>query len=244
MPATLCNLKGRMKAIMDVILCHDYQLILAKDCIPLVMKDLKTIALFSKVKLHLSERYSVLGIIGDPKDGLLPEHFHLNEQQSILFTPSSIIYRVKPSLSIALMENEEADTLQQRFENEQRLIGSLAWHRCLLDNGGFSLYPSTSEALLPHKVSMEESDYVSFDKGCYKGQEVIARMHYKANIKHALRYFTMTSDVQPQLLQKLLDQETGQEVGELIDFYPQAEGRYTVATSCMKNFQGPPLLAE
>lgn len=243
MPATLCNLKGRIKTIMDVVLCHDYQLILANDCIPSVLQDLKTIAMLSKVKLHKSERYSVIGIMGNPKDPLLPDYFHLNDNASTLLTSSSVIYRVRPLLYIALVEKKEAQSIFDRFEQKHLLLGSLAWHRCFIESGGFSIYPSTKDTLLPHKVSMENSDYLSFEKGCYKGQEVIARMHYKANIKHGLRTFLITSPKKPQLLQKLLDPKTNKEIGEIIDFYPASTGHYRIVCSGLKTFQGEPLLA-
>jgi hypothetical protein len=49
------------------------------------------------------------------------------------------------------------------------------------------IYPQTSGVFLPHHCHLVESDGVSFEKGCYLGQEVIARMHYRGNIKkHAL----------------------------------------------------------
>jgi len=45
------------------------------------------------------------------------------------------------------------------------------------------IYPETSEIFLPHELNLQESNAISFDKGCYTGQEIIARMQYRGKLK-------------------------------------------------------------
>jgi len=46
-----------------------------------------------------------------------------------------------------------------------------------------AIYPETSEKFLPHELNLHLMDAISFDKGCYTGQEIIARMHYLGKLK-------------------------------------------------------------
>ncbi len=45
------------------------------------------------------------------------------------------------------------------------------------------VWPETSEQFLPHSLNLPQLGAVSFNKGCYRGQEIIARMEYRATIK-------------------------------------------------------------
>lgn len=46
-----------------------------------------------------------------------------------------------------------------------------------------AIYPSTSGRFLPHEINLHKLNAISFDKGCYTGQEIIARMHYRGKLK-------------------------------------------------------------
>lgn len=56
-----------------------------------------------------------------------------------------------------------------------------------------AIYPETSGKFLPHDLNLHEHGAISFDKGCYTGQEIIARMHYKAKLKNHLYIATVDS---------------------------------------------------
>jgi len=49
-----------------------------------------------------------------------------------------------------------------------------------------AIYPETSGKFLPHELRLPELNAISFDKGCFTGQEIIARMHYKGKMKKQL----------------------------------------------------------
>ena len=49
-----------------------------------------------------------------------------------------------------------------------------------------SVYATTSEKFLPHRLNLLDFGGVSFTKGCYTGQEIIARMQHRGEVKHHL----------------------------------------------------------
>jgi folate-binding protein YgfZ len=55
------------------------------------------------------------------------------------------------------------------------------------------ILPETSERFTPHDLNYQNLDFISFDKGCYVGQEIIARMHYLGKLKKQLQHITTSS---------------------------------------------------
>jgi hypothetical protein len=72
---------------------------------------------------------------------------------------------------------------------------------------------------------------LSFNKGCYKGQEIIARTHYRAKLKHTLKLFYINTTEPLQSGQKFYDIKTHLEIGELIDYCPLENHRFLIAAS-------------
>jgi folate-binding protein YgfZ len=58
-----------------------------------------------------------------------------------------------------------------------------------------AIYPETSGKFLPHDLNLHESNTIDFHKGCYTGQEIIARMHYKATRKNHLYHATINRNI-------------------------------------------------
>jgi len=52
------------------------------------------------------------------------------------------------------------------------------------------ILPETSEKFTPHELNYQHLQFISFDKGCYVGQEIIARMHYLGKLKKQLQHIT------------------------------------------------------
>lgn len=98
----------------------------------------------------------------------------------------------------------EADA-QWRPENhwdQQEIAAGLVW-----------VTPETQEAFLPQSIAWDQLGGVSFSKGCYTGQEVVARLHYKGSAKKGLRRVE-GSGATPAALSRLLN-NSGKAVGEL-----------------------------
>jgi folate-binding protein YgfZ len=57
-----------------------------------------------------------------------------------------------------------------------------------------TVFAATSELFLPHRINLTDFSGVSFNKGCYTGQEIIARMEHRGEVKHHL-YPAITAEV-------------------------------------------------
>jgi folate-binding protein YgfZ len=60
-----------------------------------------------------------------------------------------------------------------------------------------ALYPQTVGEFFPHDLNLPALGAVSFTKGCYRGQEIVARMQHRGNLKRGLYIFNATQLTQP-----------------------------------------------
>jgi tRNA-modifying protein YgfZ len=60
------------------------------------------------------------------------------------------------------------------------------WQYFNVNNGIPQIYLSTSGMFLPHELNLHLLNGISWEKGCYTGQEIIARMHYRGKLKNQL----------------------------------------------------------
>ena len=63
------------------------------------------------------------------------------------------------------------------------------WQRLEVAAGQPQVYASTSEEFVAQMLNLDALDAIAFDKGCYTGQEVIARAHYRGRVKRRMQRF-------------------------------------------------------
>lgn len=73
--------------------------------------------------------------------------------------------------------------------------GTPAWRRFDIRDGRVSIWPATQEAFVPQMVNFELTGGVSFKKGCYPGQEIVARTQYLGKLKR--RMYRAAADCPP-----------------------------------------------
>ncbi len=83
----------------------------------------------------------------------------------------------------------------------------------LVENGYPYIGPSQSQQFTPHMLNLDLLDAISFDKGCYTGQEIVARTHYKGATRRRTLRFSADSAVAPGDKVQL----DGRDVGEVLN---------------------------
>ncbi|KTC86693.1 YgfZ/GcvT domain-containing protein [Legionella brunensis] len=232
-----CNLKGRILTLLDVIYWHHFQLILPSDLFSETQNSLTKTAMLSRVKIEPNHSCQIFGFyLNNPRD-ILPFDIELPaEQFSVKQTEEFVSYCLGDNLYILVAKKEKAEALVNPFRQTAQYRGSLAWHYLQLSNKQLQIYPETRGLFLPHRLDLHLSNHISFEKGCYKGQEIIARTHYKAKLKHGLRLFTIESKEPLFAGKKLFDLSGKKEVGELIDFCPLGNDHSLIAVSILLEY--------
>lgn len=228
-----CNLKGRILALMDIISWQGIKLILPKDLIEPTLSSLNKTAMLSRVSLKENTKWELLGFyLQNQEDTIseLPDALYEVTQK-----PQYACYHLGHSFFIYIAEVQWANEIKKQFMEKNQLLGSLAWHTLRLKHHQFEIYPESRGLFLPHRLGLHQTLYLSFNKGCYKGQEIIARMHYKATLKHEMNLYVIDTEEPIHSGQKLFKEPAGPELGELVDFSPLDKNRYLVALSILNN---------
>src|SRR5262249_26547882 len=70
------------------------------------------------------------------------------------------------------------------------------WQRLAIAAGEPQVYAATSEEFVAQMLNLDVLGAIAFDKGCYTGQEVIARAHYRGRVKRRLQRFLAPAALQ------------------------------------------------
>ncbi len=70
---------------------------------------------------------------------------------------------------------------------------------------------------LPQDLNYDLNGMIDFDKGCYTGQEIIARLHYRGQPKRRLSLLMVSSSAQPVNDARIINRSTGKSIGSVIE---------------------------
>ena len=182
--SSYCNAKGRLLAIFRIFkLENDYYLILRRDVLEVVLKKLTMFKLMAKVELaDVTDEFVLFGIAGPTSDTILKE-FNISFPTVIdqLIQEGETVVIRTPSESSRLLfisKAEQAKTIWKSLSNKAIQSSSNAWALHDIQSGVAQVTTETSEAFIPQMVNLELIGGVNFQKGCYPGQEIVARTHY------------------------------------------------------------------
>ena len=99
-------------------------------------------------------------------------------------------------------------------------VSSREWALLDILAGIPTLLPETSGEFIPQMVDLEALGGLSFNKGCYPGQEVVARLHYRGQLKRRMVLASVTADSVPAPGTKLYTPATSESVGMVLAAAP------------------------
>ena len=161
--AAHCDPKGKMNAIFRLLKVDSEQffLLIKKDLLPSALDALKKYAVFSKISFDLRD-WQIVGLIGK-KCGKIEPRFTLeiDEQRAILLSESA---------------------LPINFNADEKI-----WESADIQAGLPNLSAATQNLFIPQALNLQAIEQaVSFTKGCYIGQETVARAKYRGANKRAM----------------------------------------------------------
>ena len=162
------------------------------------LKRLKMYVLRSKVSMSLlGDQFTCIGFMGFKallEQGIQPPKSYLD----IVRSHDVMIMRVgKDTERFQLMgEASKVKSFMQLQLPEYTSMSIESWNNLNILDGVPDIYPTTQEAFIPQSLNMDLIDGVNFKKGCYTGQEIVARTHYLGKVKRRMyRGFIESQDV-------------------------------------------------
>ena len=224
-----CTAKGRLLTTFVIWPIESgeggYRLILASDVADAIAKRLKMYVLRLKVQIRR---------LDDPVAGLLNPPATMGD---LSMPVDAWQVTSSPDLT-AIGLNSGLDTTRVLLTGSAAVLAALgatlsqgpadAWLRADIEQGFPLVTQATSEHYVPQMVNLDKLGGVSFKKGCYPGQEIVARTHYLGKIKRhlyrvtAARPLTAGAEVRSQVL-------NGQSCGSVLSAAPLTSGWIALA---------------
>ncbi|CAH1385399.1 CAF17-like 4Fe-4S cluster assembly/insertion protein YgfZ [Candidatus Nitrotoga sp. M5] len=122
---------------------------------------------------------------------------------------------------------KHAPELWKKLIGTGRPVGSPCWDFLAIHDGIPIILPATQEQFVPQMTNMELIGAVNFKKGCYPGQEIVARMQYLGKLKRRMYLAHIESDTPPQPGDELYSADMeGQASGMIVNVSPAPDGGY------------------
>lgn len=215
-----CTAKGRLLTTFVIWpIENGYRLVLAADVRDAIAKRLKMYVL--RLKVQVTPATDVVYGLLNPAPQLdrltLPSvdwqitrldevtAIQLDATRDLLTGPESVLSQMSTSCATGTID---------------------AWFQSDIAQGFPLVTQATSEHFVPQMVNLDKLGGVSFKKGCYPGQEIVARTHYLGKIK---RHLYRISSEQPlasgaEIRSSVLN---GQACGSLLTVVPNKDGHWT-----------------
>ena len=232
----LCNLKGRILALIDVLEHQGLKLVLPHNMLESTQNVLGKSAALSRVKICPSTQYDIFGFYLQNQADLTPLDTKINNERCMVTSlEHGCAYSRGGDLFILMIDKTKSHLITTPFIEKKQWQDESCWHALSLAAGQFEIYPETRGLLLPHRLGLHETGHFSFDKGCYKGQEIIARTHYRATLKHSFKIIQTETSASLQRGMPLFNTDQTTEIGELIDFCRLNDKQVILAASLLNN---------
>ena len=215
--AGFCNSKGRMLAFMLCYLNHESIHIQIDSSIQeFILQKLKMYILRSKVSLKLAnETFLCIGFIGSK--ALLTKNIQPPKNYlDIIHSDDIMIMRLGKDDRYQLMgEISKVNEFMKLNFSEYLSMSFDDWNNLNILDGIPDIYPTTQEAFIPQSLNMDLIEGINFKKGCYTGQEIVARTHYLGKVKRRMyrAFLKSRADLIPG---DLILNNKGEEIGQLV----------------------------
>ncbi len=198
-----CSPKGRVLTLFTLFqIADDYYLQLPKSLLDSTLKRLTMFKMRADVHLEdISDNLPCIGLAGTSAESVLSQYL-------TNIPKSNYDCCTENGLTIIRLTNETTAITQPRFliygnsdtlanlwtKNSEQLtaIANQAWSILDIQSGIPSISNETVDAFVPQMLNLQLLNAVNFKKGCYPGQEIVARTQYLGKLKK--RMYLLKSD--------------------------------------------------
>ncbi len=230
-----CTPKGRMLATFWLWKYEDtYLMQLPQSLCAGVLKRLSMFVLRAKVKLDgCSPQLVRIGVVGNNAGTLIEEilakklvvdkSFYTIQNQAIT------ILCYTPNRFELVVPIEQAPELWARLSKQAKPVASACWDWLDIRTGFPVVLPETQQQFVPQMTNLDLINGVSFQKGCYPGQEIVARTQHLGKIKRRM-YLANIATTNPVMVGDELFSvdQTDQACGKIVNAMRSPDGGFDV----------------
>lgn len=234
--SSLNTAKGRMLATMLIWReGDDYLLQLPRVLCEAIRKKLTMYVLRAKVKIaDASDEIISLGLSGENAQEILSKQFGELPQIPLgcIGTAQGSVVKISGTRWQINISAPHAAALWPALGRHAQPAGSACWDWLNIRSGIPAILPQTQEQFVAQMVNLELIGGVNFKKGCYPGQEIVARMQYLGKLKRRMYLAHLEIADAPQAGDELYSADMeGQASGMIVNAAPAPGGGYDALAS-------------
>ncbi|MGN7742998.1 CAF17-like 4Fe-4S cluster assembly/insertion protein YgfZ [Pseudomonas sp. 22526] len=213
-----CTQKGRMQSSFRILLEGDGCLLaMATELLEPQLADLKKYAVFSKAKLSDESALWVRFGLGNAESVLTGLGLQLPpEDGAVARNDGLIAIRVSAERAELWVPADQAGALREKLAAQLSEGDLNQWLLGQIRAGIGQVMPATRELFIPQMLNLQAIGGVSFKKGCYTGQEIVARMQYLGKLKRRLYRLALNVEELPEPGTPLFSPTHGSSIGEVV----------------------------
>lgn len=232
--AAYCTPKGRMLTILRLIDTGEQLLLqLPRELLPSVLRRLGMFVIRSRVGLRdASDDWVRMGLAGDcARERLAASFAELPTEPNGVSRQGDVLLLRHPGPTPRyeiLGPVGDLLSLWRRFAAQAVPSNAAHWAWFDIRAGIPNLLAQNVEAFVPQMTNLQLVDGVSFTKGCYAGQEVVARMQYLGKLKRRMYLAHVDGEKAPQAGDELFSplSDSGQGAGRVVEAQAAPGGGY------------------
>ncbi len=223
--SALCSPKGRMLGLFRILPSPSGWLLqLPIERVEPIKQRLQMFVLRAKVSLSdVSQEWVSMGLAGSCAESLIEKALGSapGEIDGCVIQDGVTVVRLQGDLPrfLLLAPNEQAQALWQRLSDSAQPCDSETWKLLAIRAGEPIVHAETVEAFVPQMANLQLVNGLSFSKGCYTGQEVVARMQYLGKLKRRMYRAQLSSEepVTPGTELFSAQSQSGQGAGRVVE---------------------------
>ena len=226
-----CSPKGRLVASFLLVRRSDrYFLVLPAEIAPAIQKRLSMYVLRSKVRLEdVSATHARIGVAGRNASEAIARRFGKTPDtlKVVDANDGNFAVALEPTRFLVVAPVETAHAMWETFAAAATPAGTDAWEWTSIRAGIPTVVAATQEAFVPQMANFDLIGAVSFRKGCYPGQEIVARMQYRGGLKRRMALAHVEGDAAPAPGENVYSEAFGEQAaGTIANVAPSPGGGF------------------
>ena len=213
-----CTAKGRMLSSFRIVRQADgYLLAMASELLQPQLVELQKFAVFSKVKL--SDESAAWARFGLNQADSVLQTLELDlptGANSVVFQAARLALRLPDGRAELWVSAEQAEATQALLATQLDESPLNDWLLAQVRAGIGQVFGATRELFIPQMINLQALGGVSFKKGCYTGQEIVARMQYLGKLKRHLFHLSLPAGQPPAIGSPIFSPVHASSVGEVV----------------------------
>lgn len=233
-----CNPKGRILLSFRALQMNNetIALRLPASMMESAQKTLGKYIVFSKAKLQDGGNdFTLFGLFGDSAAAVASTFFQQlpTTYEGWIEKDGSYLIQLAADRFECWVATATVDSFLDVIEKQTQKVSADEWQLLDIAAGIGEVYPESYELFTPQELNYQLVNGINFRKGCYTGQEIVARLHYRGKLKRHMYRFEYKNDQIPPPGTTIINSLSGQNAGTVVMATLNQQGKIELLASLL-----------